>query len=956
MMQINESMIAKSLVQHNCKLLGQIEVSDEQYEDILRYLRTWVNSPHPQTVVPSNLMVALGLVQTAIRHYEEGRFWPCFLEQLGFEIPSSKTNYLGQVFYKTVRKYGLFCPHRQGNDFQYVEYIKAHAFVTNSYMPGFFDFSYAYFENNLFRQLSEDLSEDMESLSQFMETTLNSKADTIVSGKQSKKAAKSYRLLKSTRTAFAQCDPDTVTGLFYPVLKMIDSYFYDNKLPEAPGDRFQKAFVQWCAAQAKAETARTRGVRTHRQVLHHKPYLQVNVDREQVYAVIPALKFRQEDCDGSASAEITIGDHSEFFPLEIYQSFGLYISEEQKIPIPSLFDAIEITVHTRSDKIWRIPASNYRIFSSEWESTVRFSRGHNYILVKPGVQTSWAHEEDLIDYTDAYRSFQYFSANIHNESVFYVGNKPLSIIGEFSSEPIFDDPIEYFSVFRDGSRKMTAARSHPSVSFVLEKHKVNGTVLLANDRKYALEGIPEKVCYDWPADSSKLAVTVMLDPLLAGTDGFCSIRLDVPGSGTKPVCEYVLLRDFKCRFSRPRYTYLPEAELTVMTAGHRVQPLDPAWRVLRESDTEITYGIPLEAPKKEVEFLLDADREYRITVPLRVFCYGFSGQDMRTQKADYIWYADLQETLYVRIPGARSAGAYLDRDTSTLVNGVMLEPDLFRIDISELVNTIKAGGKQRCYYINVEYVDNATRHVALPAIYRNVVIDPYFKIYAADGVPYLDLNIIGNAQVYLTAKEHDGDTVFERKPIQSGVTQLPELAMDKLYDLFPLMEESDEFGLSVFESPLKPMIRVGAVDYGDLTGCRLPISGLIHGKDVLELNYDYFLDLREKEADGSYTGYAYGLKIVSGKGKRQYERNALGKIAKFQLGKVRVMTNDSEGELAVTLQCYSDVDEDWMLPYYDTREKEVIHCDDDRLESSFPLLDDEYCYYLVDTNKLKRIR
>ena len=91
-----------------------------------------------------------------------------------------------------------------------------------------------------------------------------------------------------------------------------------------------------------------------------------------------------------------------------------------------------------------------------------------------------------------------------------------------------------------------------------------------------------------------------------------SARLDVPGSGTKPVCEYVLLRDFKCRFSSPRYTYLPEAELTVMTAGHRVQPLDPAWRVLREADTEITYGIPLEAPKKEVEFLLDADREYRI--------------------------------------------------------------------------------------------------------------------------------------------------------------------------------------------------------------------------------------------------------------------------------------------------------------------------------------------------------
>lgn len=959
-MHITETIIAEILRQKNYKLLSQIEVSDEQYEDILSYLRKWLNSSQLQTIVPSNLMVALGLVQVAIRHYQEGRFWPCFIEQIGFNIPSSKTNYLGQVFYKTIQNYGLFCPRREGTDFQYVEYIKAHAFVTNYYMHGFFDFSYAYFENNLFRQLAEDISEDMEALSQFMDTTLSSKADTIVSGKESGKAAKTYRLLKSTRTTFAQCDPTIVTELFYPVLEMVDAFFYDNKVPEIPTDRFQKGFMQWCAAQAEKESTKNNGTKNKRQVLHHRPYIKVLVDKEQVFLVIPAQKFRQEEWSGNAVAEVTINQYTEVIPLEVYQSFGLYISEERKVMIPGVFDAIDVTIRTLSEKPYRIPASNYRIFNNNWESIARFSKGHNYILVKPGIETTWEYEEDLIDYTDVYRNWQYFSANINTESVFYVGNKPVSIIGEFSAEPVFEQPIEYFSVYCDSDKKISATQSHPSVSFVLEKNKVNGTVLIVNDYKYTLEEIQEKVCCDWPGDKSKLAITIMLDQFLYWADGFYSVKLDIPGSGVKTLCEYVLLRKFKCRFNKPRYTYAPEAELHIKHGDYNVRVLDTAWRMLQQSTADIIYGIPLEEPSETADFLLTIDREYRISLPLKVFAYGFSMQEMCTQKADHIWYADLKENLYVRIPGAQTAGAYLGRDTSTLIRGVMVQPDLFRIDISEFVNAIKLGAKQRYYYINVEYTDNITRHVALPVIYRNVMIAPYFRIYVTDGVPYIDQTIIGKADVYLSAREHNGNTVFERKPIQTGITYLPEIEIDKLYDLFPVMEESDEFGLSVSESTLKPMLKIGAVDFGNLTNCRLTISTLVIDEDVKQLNYEYFIDLREKESDNTYIGNVYGLKLAPGQGKRQFETDALGRKIKSSLGKVRALLNVAEGEITVSLQCYSFVDEDWMLPYYDIKTKEVIHCDNNLLETRgsqerFQMIDEDHCYYIIDTNKLKRI-
>ena len=186
------------------------------------------------------------------------------------------------------------------------------------------------------------------------------------------------------------------------------------------------------------------------------------------------------------------------------------------------------------------------------------------------------------------------------------------------------------------------------------------------------------------------------------------------------------------------------------------------------------------------------------------------------------------------------------------------------------------------------------------------------------------------------------------------------MSLDKIYDLFPVMEESDEFGLSILESTLKPMLKTGAVDFGNLTNCRLTISTLVIDEDVKPLNYEYFIDLREKESDNTYIGNVYGLKLTPGQGKRQFETDALGRKIKSSLGKVRAFVNVAEGEITVSLQCYSFVDEDWMLPYYDTKTKEVIHCDNNLLETHgsqerFQMIDEDRAFYIIDTNKLKRI-
>ena len=91
--------------------------------------------------------------------------------------------------------------------------------------------------------------------------------------------------------------------------------------------------------------------------------------------------------------------------------------------------------------------------------------------------------------------------------------------------------------------------------------------------------------------------------------------------------------------------------------------------------------------------------------------YGFSLQEMRIDKPEYLWYRDLKEILYVKIPSAISAGAYCEKNKEYILEGEQLEASLFRINISEFIRNIKDKYKKKYQYISICYIDNKKRKV-----------------------------------------------------------------------------------------------------------------------------------------------------------------------------------------------------------------------------------------------------
>ena len=951
---ISEKSISELIANNNIKILGQIIVIESDYEQLIKYTKNKVKNLYLSSIPRPDLILSLTLVNIAIKRYQEGKYWKCFQEEIDSNLPSSKLNYIGQIFAKTLRYYHLWELERDNNSSQmYVENIKAHAFVTNYYMDGFFDFSFAFYENNLFRVISDDIQEDIDSLSDFMKTTLSNDKDAFSSYDSTKKAAKFYKLLKSTRAFFAQCQFQTVYSVFYPVLVLIDKYYYEEELPTMIQNRFESYFVEWCDKQKKSENSIVVTKKRVRNVYSRKPIIRVDVLNEKAYIVIPPQKFRDEDCDGRASVSIICGGEVNHVELEIYKSFGMYISEEIRLSIENIFDEIEIIIHSNSDKKYHFKNSNYRIFNSSWESISRFSKGHNYILVKKGINVIWNNDEHVIDYTNNYLKWQYYSANIDDSTICYVGNKPISIIGEFSTEPVFDSIIEEFTIADINMRSIVAVREHPSVSFVVPKRKYEGTTVIINEKKYLLKDIAEKNTYEWPEDHEKYAISLVLDDLLGNKDGRYNIILDIPGEINRNVCEYILLCEFNCRLDKELYIYEDYGNIIIKKTGYDIVPCSNNWSIDCENDKAVLYSFPIEEDMDSVKFLIKMKEEqYYVSYPLNLFKYGFSNTSMARPKTDFIWYKELGESLYVFIPKANLVEAFWMRSKKDRYEGIKIGTNLFRIDISEIVKTIKEESKRRVQYINLEYKDERTHQIPLPPVQRSAIVEPYFKIESENNNVFVDLSVKGEAEIFVDIYDnHTGEIQIANRKIESGINYLPELSPEGFYDLYPYMIESDEFGFDEEKTTLKYLKGVGCVDYNNLTKCRLTIKEILVDEEALKLEYKYLINVEAKEMEDIYIGSIHRVPIQGEK---------LDWNNRRVFGQVKIKIYQKDEEMKFSLLMYSKDEEDWMPPYYDTLRNYILGCDNKLIYETkdyrrFIPMEEDYTEFIVEMEGIRRI-
>lgn len=71
---LDNNQIANILRENNFKLLGQIEISEKDYKELIEFVGIKIKNMYMPTIPNADLMLSLALVQVAVRRYQDGRF------------------------------------------------------------------------------------------------------------------------------------------------------------------------------------------------------------------------------------------------------------------------------------------------------------------------------------------------------------------------------------------------------------------------------------------------------------------------------------------------------------------------------------------------------------------------------------------------------------------------------------------------------------------------------------------------------------------------------------------------------------------------------------------------------------------------------------------------------------------------------------------------------------------
>lgn len=967
---ISDNEINERIYINECYLLGQVPLNDEEHESIINYTKDFINLDEKYIDESHNLRLSLGLVLIAITDFNEGKYWENVASKLGVsEITPNKQKHLGKIFLNTVKQYNLFKLKQSENDSnKYVENIKAHAFVTNNYMFGYYDFLFDYYENNLFRNINEDVEETLQDLSDYIKLQ---KSDTVYSDSLQGKTTKSYKLLKSTRAVIAQCNGDLLYKLFYPSLKIIDENFYDGILPENSDDRFANVFINWKNEKDNKKEIICRNINERRHS-SRKPYLVLNTNKYCKYPFslyIPSRRLRPTECDGSAIVTLTInGISRKSENLEIYRKMGSYITEEKVKSIGYPFDEIKIEIDSIEKNKFVIPSSEYAIFNSECVKVNRLEIGNNYLLVKKGCNVNFSDDQIVIDVDKTNDEWDRYDLIIDEYSTCYINGKPLTIIGEFSKEPIFENIINDYKVFNNNHKQILAVKEHPLISFELDKSKFKGTTIQINKKNISLKD-KHIVVFDSPINNNQYIVSFNLNEILDMNEDYYKVELNCLGESNKLITEYCLLNNLSFKFDKRRYIYESEGKFSILNKNLKIEILDKEleWLGINRSSGIEYYKFELNSNFSKISLKWYVNQSfYFIEIPIKMMLYGFSKDKLCYGKLKPFWYRQLQELVYIKLPDAIKLGVYSGKNHENIIWGKEVEEELYRINLIEIKQELKNINKLN-YYVNIKYIDNSEHILDFLNLIRKVRIDPYFELSVYNNILCFDSEFesINGVQIFFDIYEQfSTKCVIKHRELVPGINYLPELSRNVYYNIIPYLEESDEFGINKNIESMPMRTHKGIIDLNfsklrkSLNLSKIPyiIDDIYCNYKNLNINKNvkYKLELEENEKGNYYYGTLYEISTDFDKNIIKENINKVSKIRAEEINGIRKKFRKFK------IECYSYNDNDWYSLYYNKLNKELLDInnqilDDLKFDEAIELNNEQTVFNAILLNERRKI-
>lgn len=886
-------------------LLGEVMVNDIEYEHLINYTKIKIHALHIQTNATFDILLSVALVQIAIREYKEGNYWDCFSEIFP-DISLNNRNYIGQVFYQTLKVYKLFIIEgEQSSRMQYVENIKAHAFVPNNYLSDYFDFLFSFYNKNLLRTVPPDLNEDIEEFQEYLTETLNDSGDKIKVDSFGNNTSKSYKLLKATRIAMSRLDTTYVSNFLKPHLEYIDNYYFDDQLPEKQG-RFEIGVNEWSKSViAQFADKEKRKRKSGKWYTNRKPYYKLLDNTFKI--IIPEQKFRLDEYNGSVYLNI---NGCEFENIDAYRAFGIIITEEIITDVGDIFAETRISVNSLALKEHIIPHKNYRIFDEDKNEIEKLKSGYCYIAIKDGVKVTFQDCENL-NIININNTANIYYVEIKETSIIYINNMPLSLAGEFSVKTQYDFVSNEYLILDENGLTIQTTYKHPVVSFIVEKEHFETALIWCNQERFSINNPYSSVFFEMPNDCSKIGVSINLNNLLVNNDGYYRIFLDEPTKSKHVIGEYLFIANLRCSTDKRRYTFCKEAQITI-SEDYQVIALNCC------KNENGKYILKLNEAVKSADFDIIIDNKtYRMIIPINVLQFGFNGL-LFCNRPDYVWYKDISNNFNLILPGVDRVWIFFNKDEANIIEGKLIK-GVFNFDISQFVNEMESN-KNAWNYLNIKYIDNKERRMPLLRLLKTLWFSSFALLQEENNI-IIFTEYYGKTDCFVKIIDiQTNNVIIERRNLVNyGKTYFPELDTKSLYKIERFSVEADDFGFGEDICHLNTIYKIGVIDFSDISNCKVVIDQILYKDQILELNYNYTIRDLVKFKDDIYIGRLTGkLKNIN---------KAVREETIFQRVQIEIIEY-AEDKIHFTILLEENLD--WLEPLYNCQGKNLSLEDNDK--------------------------
>lgn len=864
------------------KLLAQIAIDDEEYELLCEHLRVRISRTNKLGREPDP-MLAMGLVQIAVRAYVDGNYWRNFDKTIGCKPSSERRAEIGVIFRITLEHFNLCLVDLDDPHNRVVHNIKAHSFVQDAYADNYIEFLHSFYDRNLFRDLNDGVEADIHALMDYLKTTLAKNSDEIVVDAHGNTPAKTYRLLVATRKVMALCERDVITKMLLDHLKIVDA-FYCAEQYQAEDKRLVGKIHDWLHSNVFDIQERKSQASAHRKPgsLFRKPHFEIDCETQKPALVIPEIKMRDVDLLGVTVARLSAGNNfSKQVMLTLYRSFGLVLSEPIRIDVDNIFEEFKLEIEADRSRLFVIPARPYRVFDNNLIETRKLRIGTNLIVVKKEyaffADAAYVIKEASSEIWDMYQLI-----DVSDATIVRIGDDLLTANIVFI-DGIVNDPANatYDAVFE--GCPITVFTQHPKIR-VLTPETLHATTRLVFEQQHILLNeiqVATEVCQ--AGEEPALCSTLDLRSYLQPESGHYRLLKDVPSKGMSKIAEYVLLAGFSIRFAEKRYI-LASHTIAEITCELPIRPING-----RTLDTPHQYEFVIRngATDAIIEVTLPTDKRILLYIPMPVFTYGITGREKYAEPLQYVWHEKLKNDFTVSLPKASDlrVGVNDENQEKELVRGKPQRDGSVRFDLSTLQGRLTSDERVKnsliLYYKDEDDGVNESQWKPFKVFHvltGTHVIRNYF--FVEDGQLKFFIDYMGVRSIRLQiAEKLDQETIHNIVDVKQGSNDLTVFHSIASYavELIEVLDDGSGWGDGKTRHLFPPIENLLIIDPDDLSNCRIDLMRVYFDEIELPFRYDYAItdlhkidrftyrgrsldcEVREKEKSKSHYPFLYDV-------------------------------------------------------------------------------------------------